>query len=373
MKSLTLLCFAVLSLVITGCEESPAQNNKYGNHKVYDAAPVKSQNNNDDKITMHTVMNSKTGQPSMYIPFPSSWKFIKGAPLGEPAIKGPNGLTVIIYPAQSYMYTNNTMMNQSYQSSGVQVMAPVGIEKVLNQVILPQGQQMGMTLLNQYSLPGVASKDREYTEKLAGHSLPESIYDAVGTEWKDGQGNKALVILHYFEMRSNTSVSWGYNAEMMKVQPSNFEQAKKQYVYAMSNKIFNQNDVITFQRNLAAKIRAQEDHATKMRQINAAGSRERLANDAATTEYIRNSNKEATENRAHNNAMLQEQTSNVLNDINVVISPFDGKEYLVEAGNKTYWINDKGKYIKSDDPRFDPNKYEIHPGVWKKAPKKVYK
>ena len=375
MKSLTLLCFTILALMTIGCEDSPAQNQKYGNHQVYEAAPAKSQNknNDDDKITMLTVMNPKTGQPSMYIPYPSSWKFIKAEAIGQPVIKGPNGLTCTIYPPQSYMYTNNTMMNQSYQSSGIQVMAPVGIENVLNQLILPQGQQMGMTLLNQYSLPGVAAKDREYPEKLAGRRLPESIYEAVGTEWKDGQGNKVLVILHYFEMRSNTSVSWGYNTEMMKVQESNFEHAKKQYVYAMANKIFNKNDVIIFQRNLAAQTKIQEDHAGKMRQIIAKGSADRLADNKATNEHIANVNREIYENKAHNNDLLQQQENNALTDVNVVVSPFDGKEYQVESGNKTYWINDEGQYIKSDDPLYDPNKYENSYDVWKKAPAKEYK
>lgn len=385
MKLLTLLSFTLLTLVTVGCEESPAQDNKYGNHQVYEAAPFKSQNKNtdtktspsqqksDEKIIMHTVINPTTGQPSMYIPFPSDWKFIKGAAVGQPAVKGPDGLTVIFYAPQSYTYTNNAMMNQTFQSNGVQVMAPVGIENALNQVILPQGRQMGMTLLNQYPLPEIAAKDREYVGRLNGGDYPQNVFQAVGTDWKDSEGNKVLVILHYFEMRSGSSISWGYNAEMLKVQLSNFEHAKQQYVFAMANKVFDQNDVTTFQNDLSRKIKSQEDHWSAMREINAKGSKERLAMDAATNEYIRNSNKEGYEYRAHNNDLLQQQTGNALNDVNVVISPFDGKEYQVESGNKTYWINDEGKYIKSDEPLFDPNKYEEHSGVWKKAPKKVYK
>lgn len=375
MKSLTLLSFTVLALMTIGCEESPAQNNKYGNHKVYEAAPFQNQNKNNsaDKIAMHTVMNPTTGKPSMYIPFPSGWKFIKGATLGQPAMKGPNGLTLIIYPPQSYTYTNNATMNQAYQSNGVQVMAPVGIENALKQVIIPQGQQMGMTLLNQYPMPELAAKNREYVARLNGVNSPQDVFQTVGTDWKDGEGNKVLVVLNYFELRSSGSISWGYNAEMLKVQPSGFEHAKQQYVYAMANKVFDQNDVVTFQNDLARKIKSQEDHWRAMRDINAKGSSERLAMDAATNAHIQNSKIAGYEKRAHDNDVLQEQRSNALNDVNVVVSPFDGKEYQVESGNKTYWINDEGKYMKSDDPLFDPNKYEDGAGVWKKAPTKVYK
>lgn len=383
--STLLLSFALFGLMTIGCEESPAQNNKYGNHQVYEAAAVKSQNKNqnknnhqeknivDDKIIMHPVMNPKTGQPSMYIPFPSSWKFIKGAPLGQPAIKGPNGLTFTIYPPQSYMYTNSPMANQSYQSSGVQVMAPAGVENVVNNVILPQGKQMGMTLINQYPLPEIAAKDREYSSRLSGNNSQQDVFQVAGSEWKDGEGNKVLVVLHYFELRTNSSINWGYNAELMKVQPSNFEQAKKQYTYAMANRVFNQDDVLTFQRNLSAQIHAQEVHAGKMREIIAGGSADRLAKNAATNDYIQNVNRQGYENGAHNNDVLAEETNNALTDVNVVVSPFDGKEYEVESGNKTYWINDEGKYIKSDDPLYDPNKYEDRYGVWKKAPAKKYK
>lgn len=396
MKSLTLLSFTVLILMTIGCDESPAQNKNYGNHQVYEAVSVQNQNKNiynkqnhmangentqtlpsqnksDDKIIMHTVMNPKTGQPSMYVPLPSSWKFIKGAAFGQPSITGPHGLTSIAYPPQNYIYANNDMTNQTFQSTGVQVMAPVGIKNILNQLIIPQGQQMGMTLLNQYPLPEVAAKDREYSEKLNGGNSPQDIFQAVGTDWQDGEGNKALVVLHYSEKRSNSVINWSYNASMLKAQQANFEQAKQQYVFAMSNMVFDQNDVNAFQNELAGKIKAQEDHARAMRDIYSKGSSKRLADDAATNEHIRNSTKEGNEFREHNIDVLQQQRNNALNDVNVVVSPFDGKEYQVESGNKTYWINDEGKYIKSDNPNFDPNKYEDRTGVWKKAPAKVYK
>lgn len=383
MKFLTLLSFTVLALMTIGCEESPAQNKKYGNYQVYEAIPnqIKNPNaqasqpkeNTADKVVMHPVMNPKTGQPSMYIPFPASWKLIKGAALGQPAISGPHGLTCIVYPPQSYTYTNNAMMNQSLQSNGAQVMEPVGVEQIMNQVIIPQGQQMGMTLLKKYPVPEIAAKDKEYSDRLNGGSSPQNVFNTIGSDWKDNEGNTVFVLLHYFEMRTNVSINWGYNAELMKVQPSNFKAAKQQYVYAMANKVFNQNDVIAFQNDLSRQIKQQEDHATAMRNIQSEGSRKRLAMDAETNAHLQNNQIAGYENRGRNNDLLQEQRSNALNNVSVVVSPYDGKEYQVASGNKTYWINNEGKYIKSDDPLFDPNKFEDHVGVWKKAPVKVYK
>ena len=394
MKSFTFFSFTFLILMAISCEDSREQNNKYGNHQIEEGIPIQSQNqnikndqdqiakgekaegtssqrNNDAEIIMQTVMNSKTGEPSMYIPYPSNWKFIKGASFGEPALKGPNDLTLTFYQPQLYFYTNNSSMNNAYQSGGVQVMAPVGIESVVNQQIIPQCKQMGMTLLNQYSMPDVAAKDKEYAKKLLGSS-PQDVFYTIGTEWKDKQGNKALVLLHYFEMISDASINWGYNTEMLKVQEASFNQSKEHYIYGAVKRVFNQNEINALNNELAGKLKEQNDHAAAMRNIYSKGSKERLANDAATNEYIRNNNKATYENKAHNNDVVQQQTNNALNDVNVVVSPFDGKEFQVESGHKTYWINNEGKYIKSDDPLFDPNKYETQPGVWQKAPKKVF-
>ncbi len=395
MKSLTVFSFAILVLTI-GCDNAPAQNNGYGNHQVSQAVQAQyqnpnnnsnqnpgqqggnaqapqSQNSGGDEITMHPVMNAKTGQPSMYIPFPASWKLVDGAQLGQPALTGPNGLTVIVYPPQSYIYLHDASMNQAYQSSGANVMAPVGIEVCISQQLIPQGQQMGMTLLNQYPLPQIAANDRSYATKLAGSNAQQDVYQAAGTEWTDRDGNKVLVVLHYHEMRSNVSINWGYTVEMLKLKPANFEQAKQQYIYGMSNRVFNQNEINAYNTQLTNKIKTDNDNFQANQKIITDGARQRAENTRQTTEYINNSNKESYEYKQHLNDIQQEQMGNYLTDKAVVVSPIDGKEYEVESGATTYWINNEGQYIQSDDPLYDPNKYETHPGVWQQAPKKIYK
>lgn len=375
MKAFALLFLTALLLMTIGCGEIPAQEKKYGSHQLFEAVPVQGQSKKPqvDEITIHTVTDDNTGQPVMYIPFPSSWKIHGQANLGETAITGPHGMTSILYPAESYIYTNDPMLNSGYQSGGIQVVAPVGVQNTLNQVVLPQGQHMGMTYLSQYTLPKVAAKDREYFAKLNGGDAPQNIFEVIGTEWKDREGNLALIMLHYNETRSYNVVTWGYSVEMIKAQPSGFEQAKRQYLYAMANRIYDENAVRAFQSALAADLKRQADHADKIRTTIATHSAARLKADAETTKYVTNSNQATAEFRAHNDDLRQQQVNHALTDISVVVSPFDGKEYEVEAGTKTYWINDEGKYLKSDDPLFDPNKFEERLDVWKKAPMKVYK
>ncbi len=383
---------AVLALTI-GCDNAPAQNNGYGNHHVSQAVPVETGNNDDsrqpagqngydrtsqtqnnggEEITMYPTLHTETGRPLLYTPFPTVWKMIAGAQPGQPGIKGPNGLSITEYPTQAYMYTNDPNTNQIYQSYGQNVMAPVGIEAVISQQLIPQGQQMGMTLLNQYPLPSVAANDAAFGRKVSDGSS-QNIDQAAGLDWTDSEGNKVLVVLHYTEMRAPSSIFWNYTVAMLTVQPSNFEKAKNQYIYGLSNKVFNQSEINYHNTKLANKLKADNDNFQANQKIIRDGQEKRRAINAEATEYVRNSNKASYEYRQHNNEVLQEQMGNALNDVNVVVSPYDGKEYQVESGSQTYWINDEGKYIQSDDLFFDPNDLETHPGVWQKAPQKEYK
>ena len=391
MKSLSIFSVAILALTI-GCDDAPAQNNGYGNHQVSQATPVQYQNENyggnpnsaqqsgyaqtqntgGDEITMHIVMNAQTGEPLLGIPVPISWKFIDGAAPGQPSATGPNGLTITTYPAQSFTYTNNPDMYQLMQQNGQIVVAPTGIENVMSQQIIPQFRQMGMTLSNQYPMPEVTANETAYYSKL-NYSNPQNKTQSIGSEWTDREGNKAFVILQYREILGPYSMDWSYNVAMLKVSQAHFDKAKSQYIYSISNMVFNPKTIQDANNQMAAKAKADNDNYQKNRDITRKGQADRARINDETNAYIRNLNNEADAYRSHSNDIVQEQESNFLNDVNVVVSPYDGKEYQVESGSNTYWINNEGKYIQSDDPLYDPNKYEDYQGVWQKAPAKVYK
>ena len=394
MKSLPVYSLIILALTI-GCDNTPAQNNGNANHKISQAVPVENQNQDSDnslnqahqngltqasqpqndvrdELIMHTIMNNETGEPLVSLPVPKSWELIKDALPGQPGTKGPYGLTITNYPPQSFIYTDNPEMYRMLQSNGENIVAPVGIDNVLTQQLIPQGQQMGMTLVNQYPLPETVAKEIAYYSQLSGYN-PQNINQAMGTEWTDGEGNKVLAVLTYYESKGPYSISWTYNVTMLKVQQAHFEKAKNQLIYALSNKAFNQKQINDFNKQMAAKLKADNDNYQANQEIIRKGTQDRARINSETNEYIRNLNKASDEYRQHSNDVVQEQMSNHLNDVNVVVSPYDGKEYQVETGSKIYWINDEGKYYQTDDLFFDPNNYESQPGVWKKAPMKEYK
>lgn len=389
MKSLTVFSVAILTLTI-GCDNAPAQNNGYGNHQISQAIPVQNQNNNGnqepsqqggytqtqnnggDEIIRHTFSDSQTGKPIVSIPVPSSWKFMDDAEPGKPGVTGPNGLSITEYPLQQYIYTDNPDMYQILKSNGQQITAPPGIENLLSQQLIPQGKQMGMTLLTQYPLPQVVAREVAFYSNLS-HSNAQNKTQAAGTEWTDREGNKVLAVLIYHELPGAYDINWSYNVIMLKVHQAYFEKAKNQFIYAYSNQDYNPTIISNHNSQLAAQENAENARfQANQKKINDS-RQQQMENTRQTNEYISNSQKEGYEFKAHNNDVLQEQEGNALNDVNVVVSPYDGKEYQVESGAQTYWINNEGKYIQSNNPNYDPNKDADYQGTWQQAPNKVYK
>ena len=380
MKIASLFSIALAAIAIS-CDNVPAQNNDYENHQVSQAAPAQAanhsgtaqnQNSGNDRITLHPVRDSKTGRVSMQVPLPQSWTIIEGAQSGQPAVRGPNGLVITIFQPQSFYYTNVPDVQMIYQNTG-QMAAPVGINNVMQQQIIPQGQQMGMTLQNQYMLNDVAAKDAEYVNQLIGAGQGQNSFQAMGSDWIDRDGKKVCVVVHYHEIPSSYVIKWGFNLEMLKVDAAGFTQAKNDYIFGMANKVFNQNEINAFNAKLAEQQRMDNARFQASQEEIIAGSKQRSATMAATTEHINNTTQVTYESRQHNQEIFNEQQSNFVRDVNVVVSPIDGNEYEVESGSAIYWINKDGRYIMSDDPGYDPNDNEIHPDVWQKAPKKEYK
>lgn len=383
MKNLPLIA-VILTVLTVGCDNAPAQNNKYGNHEMKQAVPYQNDNpssnngqrmnspiSDNENIIMHPVSNPKTNATSMLIPLPASWQMNSKAPEGKPYITGPDGLEIYSYSGQNYIHTTNPYMHQAYQSSGTAMAPPAGIDNVVTQQLIPYGRQNGLQLINQYPLPQVAGIDAAYVKSITLDNGP-TINRAAGTDWIDQNGKKVFIVLHYYEMGSPDMVNWGYHIQVLKVLPRSFEKSKDYFVNGLVKAQFNQNEINAFKNNLANKIGESERHASAMRQINTEGAQQRMEMNSATDAHVSESHAATRDARWADQDAVQEQTGDYFSDQYRVISPFDGKEYTVESGSQTYWINDRGVYIKSDDVNFDPNNYETHPGVWQRAPRKKY-
>lgn len=391
MKSLTIFSAAILALTV-GCDNVPAQDYGYDNDQYqsdqyqdqnnynnqnsgqqagYTQAP-QPQNHGGEGITMHPVKDQTTGRPFMYIPYPSNWKINDNPPAGQYPITGPNGLTIGEFTKQVFMYTTDPNTNQIYQSAGQNVMMPAGVENVMTQKVIPWAKQEGMTLINQYLLTAVANNELSYKNKL-DVGATQNIVKVVGSDWTDREGKKVFLVLHYTESLAPGIVFWDYYIGRLQVNSSGFEKAKSQYIYALANTKFNQNEINTLNAQMRGQRNADNSHFQAMENIRRKGQNDRATINAETNAYISNSQRETYEFNAHNNDVLQEQESNYLNNTNVVVNPYNGQETQVESGAQTYWIDNQGNYIKSDNPNYNPNNDAEYQGTWQIAPNKVYK
>ena len=390
MKTLTFLCTAVIVLTVS-CDQVPAQIITYGDHHVSQVLRVqyptqidstknlewpyensgasKSGSVDGDSTVMHAVLNQKTGQPYWYVPLPASWKIITRGVSGPTSIEGPNGLIINSLNGQNFVYSENQDYNRVYQENDMQVKKPMTIDSIFSELLIPQLREIGMTLLTHYPLPDVTTNNIAYSRQFSV-STPQNIQKTEGSDWADGEGNKVFIVFNYSEFTSDGIISWGYYLEILKAQPSYFEQAKKEFIHGISNKRFNRNEIDLYNDSIAE----QKD-------------RERYTH-LYSGDFYRDSTGKIVRDRARlgswdytitnqpklkGSARTPEEIRNDSVNVSLVVNPFDSKEYLVESGFETYWINEKYQYIQSEDTLFDPNTFEAQPGLWQKADVKVNK
>lgn len=384
MKYLTILYSVILTLSMS-CDQVPAQQISYGDHRVSQALRVQYPNQNDstknfdivnsdgleiDMSVRHAVMNSKTGQPFWFLSLPIDWKMITIGFSDKLLITGSHGLIISAEPPQNFLYSNKKELNDSYLAMKYQVKKPVSVDSVFSEILVPQGKRIGMTLLEHYPLPGITVNNTAFTRQFL-ESSQKDIYKTEGSDWTDRAGNKVFIILYYSESLSYNTFSWSYYLETLKADSSYFEQAKKQWIYAVSNKRFNKsyieayNDSILDRKVANAWYRSYYDDFRR----DSTGKMVRY-NEGWEEDYYRilkQKEKHCGKDRT------PEEIRNDLVNVNLIINPFDGKDYLVASGYETYWINQKSQYIQSDDTLFDPNTYETQAKTWKPAILKVSK
>ncbi len=159
MKTASLLILSISILTLISCQgqggshtnneqsdqfavQSPGfidQNSGFVNQNQQQATPVnnsamggQSNAQSNGNMVMHTIMDPKTNQAFAQMPLPASWKINKNVKGNEPAITGPNGIEVYAYAYQSFVYSNDAYMQQSYQAVGQQMRRPTGVDGVLN-------------------------------------------------------------------------------------------------------------------------------------------------------------------------------------------------------------------------------------------------
>lgn len=307
------------------------------------------------KIIMHTVMDTQRNMPMQQIPLPSDWKITSPKSTDDPNIIGPNGIKIYYRAGGSYMFSNDPYMQQIYTQSGQAMRPPISAQQIVEQDLAPTLSQHGLTLVSMEPLPEIAQRSQAYNNKLYQSMPAQKYFAALGSQWKDGNGNSAYIIVDQMISEGQGSTFWYYSLKMIEAPKEHLDDAKQAFIYGIVNTQDNPAQIQAYNLSEQQKsTQSWQQHNARMRQNQQNFDRQQALH-RSTTEAINRSINETYRSQDAASDRIQDKQVNVIRDESTITSPYDGEQYQVESGADQYWINNDGEYIYSDDPNYNPN------------------
>ncbi|HEX8563992.1 MAG TPA: hypothetical protein VF676_13530 [Flavobacterium sp.] len=305
------------------------------------------------KIVAHQMLDNKK-QLMAVIPLPANWRVNNGG--GNTFVSGPNGIHVYAIPMRTFMYSNDPYFQQSAAQTGNKMRQFVPIDRLVQQELLPIAKKEGSKFIRQYNAPEIAASDKSFSDMLFKTGPIDQRFSAAVTEWTDKDGDPYLIVLHQNGTFMDNMVTWSYYGHILEAPKASYESAKKVLLAGLAGTQYNPRYVDAYNQQESQKAGAgwaahnsrmqqnqrnfdtwQQNHASKTAAIN----------DASMAAY---NSRNAASDKSHNRFM------NYIKDENTVIQAGTGQKYQVESGANQYWMNSEGKYVKSNDPNYDPNR-----------------
>jgi len=300
---------------------------------------------------VHTVKDPQTGQAIYQIEFPATWEVNQATGL----ITGPNQLEIQHYQPESFVYPTDPYARQSYAQAGQKVAQPIGAQGVLRQFVQPNASKLGLTFEKSYRLSSLAQKDQAIANQYYTYGDQRKTFDVLATEWKNGDGRRSLVLIHYNENSFMGMTMWGYTLKSMSVNANDFENAKTALIRGLEGVRFNQQVIAAHNQREMQKLSQQD--ATFQNRL-----RNKEANFQATQRAhvesqnaIRQSQMGIYRAQSESFNRGNQQISNGILEENTMYNPTNGETYQVESGYDNYWMNSDGQYIGTDDHLYNPN------------------
>jgi len=310
---------------------------------------------NSGQVVMKTISNPQTGQVVAQMPLPTDWIINPNPGPKDPAATGPGGIEIRSYAGQMYSFSNDQYTNQIYQQSGQKVRQPVGIETLIKQDLIPDAQKQGYQFEKMYALPKLAQADKAYSDQLYTYGQQQQSFQVAGAEFTGKDGEKELLIVHYFETFSGGMYIWGYTIQNLSAPQQTFESAKQTYIYALENTQHNQQAIASYNAQESAKLSANDAafqnrmrnnqrnfEATQRAHVNSSNA----INDAQMSTY-------RTQSESFNRS--NQQIVNGISEQSTMYNSTNGETYQVEGQSNTYWMNANGEYIPTDNSLYNPN------------------
>lgn len=313
----------------------------------------KPQSNNWEKLVMLEIRDQQ-GTVTSRMPFPQGWKMQKAA-AGQPSLVGPNGVQVINYPYKSFIYVNDPQMQQMYYQSGQTLRYWPGAEQWVQQdLVQPLGQE-GWQLQRWYPVPEVARMDKWYNDQLYKAMPAQLDVLAIGSEWRDANGDRAFIISHIIVSTDQTMQTWYYFSSLLTADEDHFDRAVKQYIFSMANTRYELGPIMAYNQREAQKAgQSWAAFNQRMAQNQAAFERQQR-------NYVNNSNAindaimDGWKERNASSDRMQEKTVDGIWEQGNAVNSSTGDQYKTSNNYNHYWINSRGEYISTNQSNYDPN------------------
>ena len=250
MKRLALPVLALVLILTTGCggnsENDPNDDAAYGEFEFSDDQGTGGDqfasddqgvfsNTGNNNLTMHPVMDQKTGMVMYQMPLPASWRISPTASGDEPSIVGPGGVKVFYRNGGSYSYSNDPNTQRSYQQTGQQMRAPLEIGAYIQQDLVPGMAKNGHKLIKQAPLPQIAARNKAYSGKLF-KAMPSQEHNfAMGTEWLNNEGEHLFMIVNMTIYQGQNDGYWYASLQALTAEKSTYENAKMAWINGLVN------------------------------------------------------------------------------------------------------------------------------------------
>ena len=339
------------TVVETNERESGDRDYKDENPSVVNQAKT---GGNWEKLVMTPFHDSK-GTVTAVMPLPGSWKIPENRQQGQPLITGPHGIKVTDYPGKNFMYFDDPRMQQVYYQSGQPLRAMPGIEKLIEQDLVPVCAREGLQFVRYYEIPEISKTDKWYNDQLYKAVPAQMEIAAFGTEWLTSDNSPYFLLMHLVVGNGGGQQTWYYWCTGLEAEKAYFETAKKQLVFGLVNTHYPLEPIMEYNRSEAEKAgRSWAAHNQRMAQNQAnfeASQRAFVNKSNGINDAIMNGWRErnAASDKSH------EQFIDVIREQTNVSNPETGQRYKVASGANQYWMNSNGEYISSDKHDYNPN------------------
>jgi hypothetical protein len=308
-----------------------------------------------DKVVMHPIKSTSFNMLMSEMPLPESWKFVSQKGADNVSMKGPNGLQIIDFPGQSFIFYSDPQMQQLYAQTGQSMRYLPAMDDLIEQDIMPWARNQGLTLTKKYSIPKVAEADWKYSSQLYKVGQTNDQFWAIGTEWENAKGEPFFLLMHLVASSGQGMLTWYYYCNGLAADKDYFPKATEQLIYGLANTTHNPVYIQAYNQSEAQKAGqswAAHNQRMKANQASFEASQRAIVNsNNAVSDAIMSGwkSRNAISDAGH------AKTINGISEQNTMIDPSSGQTYQVEAGSNQYWINPNGEYINTDDYNYNPN------------------